>query len=216
MMPPAASSACPGPAKSDALFDRLDYRPRQSDAPRHALDHHRGLAGNLLRQAGFDVAERHAIDVDGQRPPFLRQRAGKAVKTGFSRRIIGLPCGAAGRRDRRDIHDLAVNDHAIFAFLRDPAVQKAAQLPQNAERRLKMHVLDGVPLLIADFVQRPIPDVAGIVDQDVDVAELLQRGGDQPAWKVLIGNVARISDRCSRRRRAAIARPLPLLRHLDR
>ena len=44
-----------------------------------------------------------------------------------------------------------------------------------------MHILDRVPLLVVDFVQRPIPDVTGIVDQDVDVAELLKRGGNEAA-----------------------------------
>ena len=59
-----------------------------------------------------------------------------------------------------------------------------------------MHILDRVPLLVVDFVQWPVPDVTGIVDEDVDVAELLQRGGNEAARKLRISDIAWIGDRC--------------------
>ena len=134
-------------------------------------------------QARFNVAKSYTIDVDRQRTPFLCQRARQAEKSGFRGRIIGLSGGSAGRRNRRDIHHLTMNNDADFAFLPDAHIQKVAQLPKNAERRPEMHILDCVPLFVADFVQRPIPDVPSIVDHDVNVTEFCRAAAIKPPGK---------------------------------
>src|ERR1700761_6218517 len=53
-----------GSAERRAFFDGLDHRPRQADPARHALDHHRSFASDLLGETRLDVAEGHAIHVD--------------------------------------------------------------------------------------------------------------------------------------------------------
>src|SRR5271165_7405188 len=71
-----------------------------------------------------------------------------------------------------------------------PAAETPAQFLQDAERRLEMHVLHRIPLLLADYVQRTVPHIASIVNQNMDVAESVQRGADKTRREVSVRHIA--------------------------
>ena len=60
---------------------------------------------------------------------------------------------------------------------------------QQAERGCRVHVHHRVPLLVAVIDDARIPDVARVVDEDVQVAEAAETFGDGAIAEVLLGDV---------------------------
>src|SRR5271170_4057706 len=88
-----------------------------------------------------------------------------------------------------------MDDGTVFAFLRNANIQEAAQFPEYAEWRLEVDILDRIPLLVADLVQRSIPDVTGVVHENMDISKLPERGLNEAAGKVVARHAAGIGDR---------------------
>ena len=61
---------------------------------------------------------------------------------------------------------------------------------QDAERRGQVNVEDGVPLLVAHLLDDRVPGVAGVVHDDVAVAEGIDRRLDDAVAEVGLGDVA--------------------------
>ena len=81
--------------------------------------------------------------------------------------------------------------------------------PARRERALEVHLDDRVPLLLGHVGEHPVPQDAGVVDHDVQVAERLDRGVDQPLGALPRRDVVAVGDRLA-------AHPLDLLDHVLR
>ena len=60
----------------------------------------------------------------------------------------------------------------------------------DPERRLEMDVEDVVPLLVGHVLDGAVPGEAGVVDDDVEAAEGLDRGADEAVAEIRRGHVA--------------------------
>ena len=61
---------------------------------------------------------------------------------------------------------------------------------QNAERRGGVDVDHRIPLRVAHVVDRAVPDIAGIVHDDVEIAERLKRRSDRLVAEIGRGDIA--------------------------
>ena len=61
---------------------------------------------------------------------------------------------------------------------------------QDPERRFEVHIEDGVPLFVGHLLDHRVPGVAGVVDDDVQAAEVVDRGGDEAFAEVGVGDAA--------------------------
>jgi hypothetical protein len=53
-----------------------------------------------------------------------------------------------------------------------------------------MHVEHGLELLVGHFLDRRVPGITGIVDDDVEAAQLFHRSADKTIGKPCVGNAA--------------------------
>ena len=53
-----------------------------------------------------------------------------------------------------------------------------------------MHVEHGLKLFVGHLLDRRVPGVAGVVDDDIESAERLHRGGDEAIGKASLGDAA--------------------------
>ena len=141
------------------------------------------LVGQLAAgDVGLDQARRHAIDADAVRSELARHGLGKAEHAGLGRRIMRAAENAAAALRGDGGH---AADGALFplAHMRDEGLaemQDAGKI--DAEHR--------IPGLVVDLHDLQRLRDAGIVDQDVDLAE----GGDRLLCRLTaslaIGDVA--------------------------
>ena len=59
---------------------------------------------------------------------------------------------------------------------------------------LEVHGDDGVELLLAGVGDHPVPHDAGVIDQDVEPAEGVDGGRDQPGGLIPVGHVGATGD----------------------
>src|SRR5271156_2869855 len=88
-----------------------------------------------------------------------------------------------------------MDDGAGRTFLLYARGKKSMKLAKDAERRLQMHLLHRVPLRVGELVQRGVPDIAGVVYQDMDIAERVQRGGDEAGGEAGVRHTTGMGDR---------------------
>ncbi|MNJ38810.1 hypothetical protein D3C77_336660 [compost metagenome] len=110
----------------------------------------------------------NGVDANVLARAFDGQRVGKTDQAGLGRGVVALAevaenAGAGGGHD-----DAAV---ALLTHDRPHGVGQA-------EGTLDVNVLDQVPLRFGHLVERTVAQDPGVVDQDVDGAEHLERGGD--------------------------------------
>src|SRR3546814_873068 len=110
-----------------------------------------------------DVAGRDGVDGDAEARVLLRQGDGEAVHAGLGGGVVGLAVLALLAVDRADLDDPAP---LAFAHAFD---HRAG----HVEHRVEVGVDDLLPLLRAHLVEGAVAGDAGVVDQDVDRAELL-------------------------------------------
>ena len=67
-------------------------------------------------------------------------------------------------------------------------------MPHGGEVALEVDSDDGVELFLAGVGEHPVADDAGIVDQDVEPAERVDRGLDQPLGLGPVGDVGAAGD----------------------
>src|SRR5690606_2537599 len=153
-----------------------------------------GVRGSF-GQSGPDQAERHRVDRDVVAAPLLGQGLGQVGYARLRGGVVGLPGVATQSGDRRDVDDLAAG-HRLPVGLRLLHRRGDHRLrgPQDPERRLEVHVQDGVPLLVGHLLHDRVPRVAGVVDDDVQSAELLDRGVDEPLGEAVLGDTADTRD----------------------
>ena len=94
--------------------------------------------------------------------PLLRNGLGEARDAGLGERVVDLAHVAVHARGGRD-----VDDAARLAVLDAEVGRRGAH---EVEGRGAVQRDDGVPLLVGHLVDHAVPGVAGVVDNDVDLA----------------------------------------------
>lgn len=121
------------------------------------------------------------------RTPFLRNGLGQAHDASLCQTVICLASVSVCAACARDIDDaslLTVFDSEIRCGLSD-----------QPEGSSVVDCEDGIPLLVGDLVDHTVPCVAGIVDQDVNLAiAKLGRFGHQDGEVIGIGHITRDRD----------------------
>jgi hypothetical protein len=92
----------------------------------------------------------------------FRNRLRHARHTRLRQRVVDLPRIAIHTRRARDV------DNVPRLAVLDAEVRR--RLAHNLERRRRVQVDNRVPLLVRHLVDDAVPCVAGIVDDDVDLA----------------------------------------------
>ena len=126
------------------------------------------LLGHGAHHVGIDIAGRDGVDRDALGGAFLGQRLGEAVDAGFGGSIVHLAVLAALAVDRADVDDAAelARPHA---FDDGPGAVEAGR---------KVGADDIVPVVVGHPVHGAVPGDAGIVDQDINWAEIRLDPGD--------------------------------------
>ena len=193
----------------------------ERDGVLHALDE--GRAAVAFDRLGQDVAGLDAVDGDAVAGEFQRGRADEAVDAGLGRRIVAM----AGAGDMR-AGDRRGEQHAAGA-LRLHRHQRGARGVEGAAQ-IDRH--DAVPVVRAGVLDQ-LPGIdAGVLDDDVEPAEAVERkrhgglgvghlrdvGGDEGGAEFAGGRLAGLQPPCRRApaarppRRSAAAMPLPMPR----
>src|SRR5690606_33866881 len=128
---------------------------------------------------GIDIARRDGVDRYAFLGAFLRQRLRKAVDARFGGGIIDLAILARLAVDRPDIDDAApaAFDHAGETGLGH--VETAAQVDAH----------DVVPIVIAHPGEGAVAGDAGIVDDDIDRADLCRDAGAAVEAGLMVADV---------------------------
>lgn len=137
-----------------------------------------------LCQSRQDMTKRNGVGPDPKgRAPFFGNRLGQTDHAGLGGGIVGLsrvPMDARGTRDVDDGPGLAVLDAEIRGGRAD-----------QTEGRLGVQVHDGVPLLVAHLVDDAVVRVAGVIDDDVDLAAA--EFGSPPDQLLGVGRVEHVT-----------------------
>jgi hypothetical protein len=161
----------PRPAKRDILIcvrrralPCTDLRPWNSQRdllPARCRDVRALLLGR--RQARLNVAKCNRVGADAElRTPLFRDRLGHARHARLGNRVINLARIAVRAGGARNLHNtswLAVLDAEV-----------GRGFAHEAEWRGVVYGEHRVELLVAHLVDHPVPRVAGVVDDDVDLA----------------------------------------------
>lgn len=125
------------------------------------------------------------------RTPFLCNGLRQARDTGLCQTVVGLAGISVRATCARDI-----DDDSLLAIL-DPEVGRS--LPDQPEGGGVVDGEDSVPLLVGNLVDDAVPRVAGVVDNDVDLAVAKLRRLGHQHWEVVgVRHVTRNRDRPSR------------------
>ena len=139
---------------------------RARNPQRHLLPtRRRDIRPRLLRgrQPRLNVPKRDGVGADAElRAPLLRNRLGHPRHARLRNTVVDLPrvaVRAGGTGDLDDAARLAVFDAEV-----------GRGFAHEAEGRRVVHVDHGAELLVARLVDHAVPRVAGVVDDDVDLA----------------------------------------------
>src|SRR5512132_2510497 len=159
----------------------------------------RRLGTDRLGHSRADVTERDRVDVDVVPAPLLRQRLRETDDRSLARRVRDLAGVAVQTGDRRHVHDLSLHDAPFVLFLLRELAQRFRRRAEDPERRARVHVEHGVPLVVGHLLDHAVPRVAGVVHDDVEPAEALDRRANEACRKIGLRHVTR-----ARRRLAAL------------
>ena len=143
------------------------------------------LGAGALGQVGVDPARQDGVGLDVVGGPGHRAGAGELHDAALAGGIGRREAGAEDRQHRADIDDLAAAGrlHGWVGCLR--AHERAGEVGRN----------DAVPLLEFERVRRFSNIDAGIVDENVDAAELFGDAFDHGSDISLVGDVGGDRDR---------------------
>ena len=192
-----------GLGRLSLLLGLLGHRDPQGNLlPAGAL--HKGSLLLGRSQAGEDMSKGHRVGAHAKgRPPFFRHRLGQAGDARLGQRVVGLSRVAVHARRRGDVDDaagLAVLDAEVRSGGADEVEGRGAVQTDN-----------GVPLLVRRLVNDAVPRVAGIVDNDVDLA-VAKLGGatDQRGNVVAVQHITSDGDGLATRRGDSVGDGLAL------
>ena len=153
------------------------------------------LAEDLRGHRGAGArADRVGADADLGQP--ARGRQGERGDAGLGGGVVGLAGRAAEERLGRGVDDPAVDRRVGLLRARAPVRRRVAREQEVAAQVHPDHV---VPLLVGEVEQHPVAGHPGVVDDDVERAEALDRGGEHGVGGGPLPHVA-LDDRPPRRR----------------
>src|SRR5215211_8586726 len=165
----------PGDVPRVGVGQELDHPGdllRLAEAAHRDLGDHpaQGLLGHGRDHLSGDEARRHRV----HRDPLTRRLQGQAVgqpeQPRLGRGVVGLADVALLPNHRADVDDPAVA----------PVQHVLEHGPAEVEGAGQVDVDDPVPVLHAHLADRLVDGDAGVVDQDVELALLVQHLGDHP------------------------------------
>ncbi len=138
--------------------------------------------GDRRDHLGADVAGGDRVHGHTLLGRLERQRLGEAVHAGLGGGVVGLAEGALGAVHRRDVDDAApaAIHHAVVDLLR------------HVEDAVEVRADHGVPGRLVHLAERHVLGDAGVVDEDVDGADLACHLRDARLGALIIADVARI------------------------
>ena len=143
----------------------VDQGVQRAEPPGRDLGDDRGA--HVLRHChhhvGGDIARRDRVDRDAETRVLARQRNGEAVHAGLRGGVVGLAVLALEAVDRTDLHDPAPLARAHALYHRTGDVEAGVEVGAD----------DLVPLHRRHAMERGVARDAGVVDQDLDRAELV-------------------------------------------
>ena len=167
--PRAISIGWPEPAQGRLLLpDRADL----------------GIVEVGARHAGIDGAGTDIVGGDVELAELERQRAREPADAGLGGAIGGKPVVGVESHHRGGVDD------ARPALLLGPRLQRRDGLAAQAEHCPHVDAVDMVPVLVGHLLDEGAAADAGIVEQDVDGAELGQRRGHDLLGRIVAGDVA--------------------------
>ena len=127
------------------------------------------LGAVALQALGEDRPRRDADRADPVAAPLAGEARGEVLDRGPRRRRVGEAGDAAARAEADEDDDAAaVGDH-----------RARRDRPRHVPGRVDREPVHGAPALEGDLLGRRDELAAGVVDEDVDAAEALERGVDQ-------------------------------------
>ncbi len=136
--------------------------------------------GQVAREVGGDEAGGDGIARDAPARDFARGGLGEPDQPGLRRRVVGLARLAGLARHARDVDDA-------------PGARPEHR-PQDRLRRVEgaeeVHLEHGAPLVEAHPHDQVVAGDAGVVDQDVEPAEGLDRARDERGSRLRVRHVA--------------------------
>lgn len=121
------------------------------------------------------------------RSPFLSHRLGQSHHTGLCKTVVRLSCVSV-----RAARTANVDNAPVLAVFHSEIRRGFAY---QSERRRVVYGDHGVPLLVAHFMNHPVPSVPCVVDDEVDFAAAkLGRLLDQHGKVARVGHIARHAD----------------------
>src|SRR5215216_5444917 len=163
-----------------------------------AVDLHRVRVVLRRRQARLDPTEGDRVDVDLELAPLLRQRLRQPDDGGLAGRVVRLAGVAHRARDRGYVDDLAEHLAPLLALLLRRLAQVRGRGADHAERHHRVDVEHALERVVAHLVDRGVDRVAGVVDDDVDLAPRVDRGLHERVRGARLRQVARVDDGLAR------------------
>ena len=162
-----------GPVGGEEQDDVGDVGRRAEPAERHLRltgFPGRRVGVDRLGHPGVDQARRHGVDADAEAAPLQGHLGGQQSDRGLRRSV-----GAGVRTGGDAVHRRHVDDRPGTSGL-DPS---AGSGPSDDERADEVDVDDGAEVVDVEIDERTEANDAGVVDDDVGRAELVEHGVDR-------------------------------------
>ena len=196
-MAPAASSGPSWPSQGNQRAGGVQCRlgdPHLVVAAAHLDGGARLVDG--LREPCLDVAEHDTVGRDVVATPLLCEGARDADLRRLPGAVGDLRGGAVETRHRGDVHHLATHRAPLgFSLALRSGANVRCRGAQQPEGRRGVNLEHLLPLRVHGVLDGGVPDVAGVVDQDVEIAETLQGGAHDGVSEVRGRHVARVDQR---------------------
>ena len=170
-MPPAASSGVAGRPRGISIEAIWRICSGMPELHLLAADLHAVVVDLRLGEARVDEAERDRVDVDLELAPLLGDRFRQADDARLAGGVVGLAGVAERARGRGDVDDLAEHLAAFLALLLGGLAQVRRGRADDPEGDDRVDVEHRLEVLVGHLVHGRVDRVAGVVDDDVDLAE---------------------------------------------
>src|SRR5205807_1879053 len=127
---------------------------------------------------------------DFELAPLLGDGFGETDDRRLGGRVVGLAGIAERARGRGDVDDLAKHLAALLALLLCGLAQVGGGRTDDAEGHHGVDVEHRLEVLVGHLVDRRVERIAGVVDDDVDLAEGVDRLGHELVGRARLGQVA--------------------------
>ena len=155
----------------------------------------RGLLRGQLAQALRHARQRRGrdgVDGDAVAAQLARGDDGEGGDAGLGRAVVGLADVAVDARRGAGVDDAALDRPADLLALVAPVGRGVAR---GRERALQVHLDHGIPLALVHVGEHAVAQDAGVVDEDVEPAEMRDRRVDHRLGALPAADVLAVGDR---------------------